>query len=141
MKKPIAVFAIIGLAIGLTWAAEQVGGLLGFAQQDTPAVQAEAPGNEDAPGNTDVRGNEGAPGSESVPGNEGVAPSGDAVGETQAGNDGGTPAPPELSEEVASIEEDLARIEEALESEEVLEEFTPSEPLSADNPVPWPTDI
>ena len=46
-----------------------------------------------------------------------------------------------LSEEVASIEEDLARIEEALQSEEILEEFTPSEPLSADNPIAMPTDI
>ena len=129
MKKPIAVVAIIGLGIGLTWAAEQVSGVLGFAQQETAEVLAEDPGNED------VRGNE------AVPGNEGAPLPDDSAGETQARTEGGTPTRPELSEEVASIEEDLARIEEALESEEVLEEFTPSEPLSADNPVPWPTDI
>ena len=123
MKKPIAVVAIIGLAIGLTWAAEQVGGWLGFAQQETGEVRDDNPGAED------------------IAGSEGVPPSDDSAVETQAQSDGDTGSLPELSEEVASIEEDLARIEEALENEEVLEEFTPSEPLSADNPVPWPTDI
>ncbi len=113
MRKAIGVIAIIGLAVSLTWAADQVGGWLGFAQQDTAAeVQDEPPGNEGAPGS------------------EGVPPSNEDPA-----------SPPELSAEVASIEEDLARIEEALESEDVLEEFTPSEPLSADNPVTWPTDI
>ena len=125
MKKVTGVIAIIGLGISLTWAAGQVGGWLGFQQQDAPAV-------EDA-----------------LSGEEGISPSpGDGppssadttVGAPGAGE--GTPAPqPELSAEVASIEEDLARIEDALGSDEVLEEFTPSEPLSADNPVVWPTDI
>ena len=54
---------------------------------------------------------------------------------------GPRPSRKALSPEVTSIEDDLARIEEALGSDEVLEEFTPSEPLSADNPVVWPTDI
>lgn len=114
MKKVIAVAAVIGLAVGLTWAAEQVGGWLGFAQQDIPG---------DEP-----------------PGREGVPPSDETPADAQTQGEEAS-ARPELSAEVTSIEEDLARIEEALGSEEVLEEFTPSEPLSADNPVIWPTDI
>lgn len=124
MKKVIAVAAVIGLAAGLTWAAEQVGGWLGFAQQDTASVENQSAETEDV-----------------TPGNEGVAPSDAAAIETEARTEGDTPTPPVLSEEVASIEEDLARIEEALQSEEILEEFTPSEPLSADNPIAMPTDI
>ena len=126
MKKVIAVAAVIGLAVGLTWAAEQVGGWLGFAQQDTASVENQSAETEDV-----------------TPRNEGVAPS-DAAAiatATEAQTEGDTPATPVLSEEVASIEEDLARIEEALQSEEILEEFTPSEPLSADNPIAMPTDI
>lgn len=121
MKKVIAVAAVIGLAVGLTWAAEQAGNWLGFTQQDTP-------GNEDPPG------------IESVSGSEGVPPSDETPADVQTQGEEAT-TQPELSAEVTSIEEDLARIEEALGSEEVLEEFTPSEPLSADNPVVWPTDI
>ncbi|MDE0129224.1 MAG: hypothetical protein OXQ86_06625 [Gammaproteobacteria bacterium] len=126
MKKVIAVAAVIGLAVGLTWAAEQVGGWLGFAQQDTASTENQSADNEDV-----------------SPGNEGVLPSEMAgiAAEVEAQTEGDTPASPVLSEEVASIEEDLARIEEALQSEEVLEEFTPSEPLSADNPIAMPTDI
>lgn len=128
MKKAIAVAAVIGLAVGLTWAAEQVGGWLGFAQQDTASTENQSAENEAV-----------------SPGNEGVPPSEVAAiateVEAEAQTEGDTPAPPVLSEEVASIEEDLARIEEALQSEEVLEEFTPSEPLSADNPIAMPTDI
>ena len=124
MKKVIAVAAVIGLAVGLTWAAEQVGGWLGFAQQETVGTDNQAAENEDV-----------------SPGNEGVPPSEATATETEAPTEGDTPAPPVLSEEVASIEEDLARIEEALQSEEILEEFTPSEPLSADNPITMPTDI
>jgi len=124
MKKVIAVAAVIGLAVGLTWAAEQVGGWLGFAQQETVSAENQPAENEDV-----------------SPGNEGAAPSGVATSGTDANNEGGTAPPPELSAEVTSIEEDLARIEEALQSEEILEEFTPSEPLSADNPIPMPTDI
>ncbi len=124
MKKVIAVVAVIGLAVGLTWAAEQVGGWLGFAQQDTASTE-----------------NQSAENDEVSPGNEGVPPSEMAGIAAEAQTEGDTPAPPVLSEEVASIEEDLARIEEALQSEEVLEEFTPSEPLSADNPIAMPTDI
>ena len=126
MKKVIAVAAVIGLAVGLTWAAEQVGGWLGFAQQYTASVENQSAENEDV-----SPGNEGVPTSETA----GIA----AEAETQT--EGDTPAAPVLSEEVASIEEDLARIEEALQSEEILEEFTPSEPLSADNPIAMPTDI
>ena len=122
MKKVIAVAAVIGLAVSLTWAAEQVGGWLGFAQQDT----GDAPGREGVPPSGKT---------ENPPSQEAVLPSREALGNEDP------QAQPELSEEVTSIEEDLARIEEALGSEEVLEEFTPSEPLSADNPVVWPTDI
>lgn len=147
MKKIIAVAAVIGLGISLTWAAEQIGALLGFAQQEPPASES-APGSEStALTSTAVTRNAlaAAPpstqaerlGSRLLQANEGDPPSADPQAEGEAD----TSTPPELSEEVASIEEDLARIEEALESEEVLEEFTPSEPLSADNPVPWPTDI
>ncbi len=39
------------------------------------------------------------------------------------------------------IEADLARIEEALNEDEELEEFVPSEPLSADLGVEMPSDI
>lgn len=124
MKKAIAVAAVIGLAVGLTWAADQVGGWLGFAQQDTASTENQPAENEDV-----------------SPRNEGVPPSNVAATATEAQTDGDTPASPVLSEEVASIEEDLARIEEALQSEEILEEFTPSEPLSADNPIAMPTDI
>lgn len=124
MKKIIAVAAVIGLAVGLTWAADQVGGWLGFAQQDTASTENQPAESEDV-----------------SPGNEGVPPSNVAATATEAQTDGDTPASPVLSEEVASIEEDLARIEEALQSEEILEEFTPSEPLSADNPIAMPTDI
>ena len=130
MKKVIAVAAVIGLAVGLTWAAERVGGWLGFAQQDR-IVEDTAPGNENA-----------SPGSEAVPpGGEGVSPSIAASADSPAQGEDASPAQQELSAEVTSIEDDLARIEEALGSDEVLEEFTPSEPLSADNPVVWPTDI
>ena len=130
MKKVIAVAAVIGLAVGLTWAAEQAGNWLGFSQQDTT-------------------GNEGVPGSEGVPpssktgrltSQEGGTPSEEISADIQTQGEEAI-TQPELSAEVTSIEEDLARIEEALGSEEVLEEFTPSEPLSADNPVVWPTDI
>ena len=126
MKKVIAVAAVIGLAVGLTWAAEQVGGWLGFAQQDTPDRVEEQAGGE-------------------TPGREGVPPSGKTgrlpSRESGASSDEDPAGREELSVEVTSIEEDLARIEQALGSDEVLEEFTPSEPLSADNPVVWPTDI
>ncbi len=113
MKKVIGVAAVIGLGLSLTWAAAEVAGWLGFRQPD-PAGEEEQIG-------------------------EGV----EAGAETEAsGNqDASPPAIPELSAEAVSIDEDLARIEEALQSEEVLEEFTPSEPLSADNPIPMPTDI
>ena len=124
MKKVIAVAAVIGLAVGLTWAADQVGGWLGFSQQDTASADNQPAEDEDV-----------------TPGTEGVSPSEVAATATDAPTEGNTPAPPVLSEEVASIEEDLARIEEALQSEEILEEFTPSEPLSADNPIAMPTDI
>ena len=113
MRKAIGVVAMIGLAVCLTWAADQVGGWLGFTQQETDQVAEESSARPRA-----------------APGNEGVSPSNEDPA-----------APPELSAEVTSIEQDLARIEQALGSEEVLEEFTPSEPLSADNPVVWPTDI
>jgi len=129
MKKVIAVAAVIGLAVGLTWAAEQVGGWLGFAQQDR-TVEDAAPGSESASGSETV-----------PPGGEGVSPSIAASADSPAQIEDESPAQQGLSTEVTSIEEDLARIEEALGSDEVLEEFTPSEPLSADNPVVWPTDI
>lgn len=129
MKKVIAVAAVIGLSVGLTWAAEQVGGWLGFTQQDR-TIEDAAPGNQSASG------------SEAVPsGGEGVSSSIADSADAPAPGEGGSAPQPELSTEVTSIEEDLARIEEALGSDEVLEEFTPSEPLSADNPVVWPTDI
>lgn len=120
MRRVIGVAAVIGLAVGLTWAAEQVGGWLGFVRQDrTDAAQEQSRGESEAPGIKGV-----------APGNDGVPSSNE-----DSGDEG------ELSAEVTSIEEDLARIEDALGSDEVLEEFTPSEPLSADNPVVWPTDI
>ena len=124
MKKVIAVAAVIGLAVGLTWAAEQAGGWLGFTRQGAASAGNQSAEDEDA-----------------VPGNEGGLPSNAAATEAGAQAEGGAPVPLALSEQAASIEEDLARIEKALETEEVLEEFIPSEPLSADNDVPWPTDI
>ncbi len=124
MKKITGVVAIIALAIGLTWAADQVGGWLGLTQQADPTSEEDQITNED-----------GSPGDPL--GNEGILPSENATADEPATST----TPPELSAEVTSIEEDLARIEEALQSEEVLEEFTPSEPLSADNPIPFPTDI
>ena len=39
------------------------------------------------------------------------------------------------------IEEELARIQAAFEEDEVLEEFIPDDPLSADMAVPFPADI
>ena len=39
------------------------------------------------------------------------------------------------------IEEELARIQAAFEEDETLEEFVPSEPLSADIAVSFPSDI
>ena len=124
MEKIPGVIAIIALAIGLTWAAQQAGDWLGFSQQVDPVSEEEPSGNKDI-----------------LPGNEGILPSNNPTSGKEADNEAISPAPPELSAEVASIEEDLARIEEALRSDEVLEEFTPSEPLSADNPIPFPTDI
>ena len=122
MKKPTGIAAIIALAVSLTWAADQLTTWLGF-QQASPTAQ-----DQSQP-----------PGEQLPPGNEGILPSNNTAPEAQTDNQS---APsPDLSAEVASIEEDLARIEEALESDEVLEEFTPSEPLSADNPIPMPTDI
>ena len=115
MKKAIGIVAIIALGISLTWAADQVAGWLGFRQQP--------------------------PRNEAAPGNEGVPPSADAAPGAQEDGTLGPSAPPDLSAEVASIEEDLERIEQVLQNPEVLEEFTPSEPLSADNPIPMPTDI
>ena len=123
MKKPIGIAAIIALAISLTWAADQVANWLGF-QPQPPAQDQSRP-----------------PGEQSPPGNEGVPPSPNATPGAQSDNQSDPSTAPDLSAEVASIEEDLARIEEALESDEVLDEFTPSEPLSADNPIPMPTDI
>ena len=119
MKKAIAVAVIIGLGLSVTWAVDRMTAWLGFVQQESVQAQDESP-------------------ELSVP---------PAVGVVSAEDGDGSPAAadprdlPELSVEVASIEEDLARIEEALESEEILEEFIPSEPLSADNPIPMPTDI
>ena len=124
MKKIPGVIAIIALAIGLTWAAGRVGDWLGFSQQVDPAAEQEPPGNEGIP-----------------PGNEGILPSNNGSPGAEADSEEITPAPTQISAEVASIEEDLARIEEALQSDEVLEEFIPSEPLSADNPIPFPSDI
>ena len=131
MKKITGVVAIIALAVGLTWAAERASDRLGFAQQAGPATDEQRSGNEDtSPGNEGI-----------TPGNEGILPSPNAAPGEQAENEGKSPGPVELSAEVTSIEEDLARIEAAIESQEVLEEFTPSVPLSADIPVDWPTDI
>ena len=117
MKKIPGVIAIIALAIGLTWAAQQAGDWLGFSQQVDPVSE------------------------EPPPGNEGILPSNNPTSAAEADSEAISPAPPQISAEVASIEEDLARIEEALQSDEVLKEFIPSEPLSADNPIPFPTDI
>ncbi|MCY4255414.1 MAG: hypothetical protein OXE51_04750 [Gammaproteobacteria bacterium] len=137
MRKLSGIIAVIGLGLGLAWAAGQAGRWLGFQPQDDSAAEAESPG-------------EGAlPGTESSPGSGGIDPAGNnappssdaAAPDSEAAGEDASDPQPELSAEVASIEEDLARIEEALGNEEVLEEFTPSEPLSADNPVVWPTDI
>ena len=133
MKKVTGVAAMIGLGISLTWAAGQVGEWLGFQQQPATAAQDESPGEEEPPGNEGLPSNASSRNGNNLPSNtpprneDDVPPAGASV--------------PELSVEAASIEEDLARIEEALGSDEVLEEFTPSEPLSADNPIPMPTDI
>ena len=131
MKKIPGVIAIIALAIGLTWAAGRVGDWLGFSQQVDPVSEEPLPANQDTPA-----GNQ-----RPLPGNEGILPSNNPTSGAEADSEAIPPAPPQLSAEVASIEEDLARIEEALQSDEVLEEFIPSEPLSADNPIPFPTDI
>ena len=131
MKKIPGVIAIIALAIGLTWAAQQAGDWLGFSQQEDPVSEEPPPANQrPLPGNQ-----------RPLPGNEGILPSNNPTSGAEADSEAIPPAPPQLSAEVASIEEDLARIEEALQSDEVLEEFIPSEPLSADNPIPFPTDI
>lgn len=122
MKKITGVAFIVAVAVGLTWAAEQIGAWLGFAQQEVTEASEE----------TSQKSESAAPANES-----GAAPTDGSV----SGEADGTPRQTELSGEVASIEDDLARIEEALQSEEVLEEFTPTEPLSADRAVPWPTDI
>ena len=123
MKRTFAVFAVIALAISLTWAAEQVAGGLGFAQQDRPPA-------------------EDAQTSSSAGQEPGAAPdaSPEASHDTAPGASQDNPEP-EKSADASSIEDDLARIEEALNSEEVLEEFTPSQPLSADLPIELPTDI
>lgn len=122
MKKITGVAVIIALAVGLTWGAEQIGGWLGFAQQEGAEAAEEPSQSSESTGLAN----------ESVP-----APTDGSAARAEAG----APPQPELSEEAASIEDDLARIEEALQSEGVLEEFTPTEPLSADRAVPWPTDI
>lgn len=122
MKKLTGVAAIIALAAGLTWAAEQIGGWLGFAQQEGAEAAEEASQSSES----------------AAPGSQGAAVP--MAGPAEQA-EGGAPPQTELSEEVTSIEDDLARIEKALQSEEVLEEFTPTEPLSADNAVSWPTDI
>ena len=127
MKRTFAVFAVIALAISLTWAAEQVAGWLGFEQQDRPpaedaqAVSGTGQEPEAAPGAT-----------------QDASP--EASHDTAPGALPDNPEP-EISADASSIEDDLARIEEALNSEEVLEEFTPSQPLSADLPIELPTDI
>jgi len=124
MKKATGVAAIIGLGISLTWAAGQVGLWLGLPPQHSAQAEEQSSASPGAP-----------------PGGGGVPPSTEAMAGSPAGGEQQPGPPPEFSAEVASIEEDLARIEEALQSDEVLEEFTPSEPLSADNPIDWPTDI
>ena len=111
MRKTIGVVAIIGLAVSLTWAADQVGGLARLR----PAGQTGHGGGSDRQRRQFPWG---------PPGNEGILPPENATADEPATST----TPPELSAEVTSIEEDLARIEEALQSEEVLEEFTPSDP-------------
>ncbi len=137
MKKVTGVVAIVGLGIGMTWAADQVGRWLSLSQQEP--VHAEP---ESSAGATVSREGEGGPSSGEAPAgvqSEQVEQSGQAA---SASEEPVAPqAEPELSAEAASIEEDLARIEKALQSEDILEEFTPSVPLSADNPIPMPTDI
>ena len=56
------------------------------------------------------------------------------------GNDASQMDATVLSEQ-QGIEEELERIQAAFEEEEVLEEFIPSEPLSADIAVSFPSDI
>ena len=56
------------------------------------------------------------------------------------GNDASQMDATVLSEQ-QGIEEELERIQAAFEEEEVLEEFMPSEPLSADIAVSFPSDI
>ncbi|WP_446830147.1 hypothetical protein [Candidatus Foliamicus sp.] len=119
MKKAIAVAAIIGLGLSVTWAANRMTVWLDFLQQESVEAQDESAERSRQP-------------------TGGVRTTEDGDGSPSAADPRDLP---ELSVEVASIEEDLARIEEALENEEVLEEFIPSEPLSADNPIPMPTDI
>ena len=131
MKKLTGIAAIIALATSLTWAADQLTTWLGF--QQAPSAQDQPPSGNEGTRHALVEP------SPNPPGNEGILPSNNTAPEAQTDNQ--SPPSPDLSAEVASIEEDLARIEEALESDEVLEEFTPSEPLSADNPIPMPTDI
>ena len=51
---------------------------------------------------------------------------------------------PQLDEDTLKeqeIEKELARIQAAFDEDEVLEEFIPSEPLSADIAVSFPSDI
>ena len=51
---------------------------------------------------------------------------------------------PQLDEDILKeqeIEKELARIQAAFDEDEVLEEFIPSEPLSADIAVSFPSDI
>ena len=137
MRKLSGVIAVIGLGISLTWAAGQAGRWLGFQSQDRSAAEAESPGNGA------LLAIEASPESGSIDpaGNNALPSFSDAAFGSEASGEDAPDTQPELSAEVASIEEDLARIEEALGNEEVLEEFTPSEPLPADKPVPWPTDI
>ena len=51
---------------------------------------------------------------------------------------------PQLDEDILKeqeIEKEVARIQAAFDEDEVLEEFIPSEPLSADIAVSFPSDI
>ncbi|MCY4340592.1 MAG: hypothetical protein OXE48_04385 [Gammaproteobacteria bacterium] len=136
MRKLSGVITVIGLGLGLAWAAGQAGRWLGFQPQDRSAAEAESPG-------------EGAlPGTESSPGSGGIDPAGNnappssdaAAPDSEAAGEDASDPQPELSAEVASIEENLARIEEALGNEEVLEEFTPSERVPADASREWLSD-
>ncbi len=136
MRKLSGVIAVASLGISLTWAAGQVDRWLGFQPRGNSGAEAEAPGTGAPPGTEASPGN----GSIDPAGNDTLSPSGDAaLGAEAAGADAPGPQP-ELSAEAASIEEDLARIEEALENEEVLEEFTPSERTPAEFEATWLTD-